>query len=140
MNIGDKVHAWHQIEQALRKIPDPIYRNAMRAELQARAEKLWGYCPASMTVKVEPELDDWERKFAKQIEIARMFGVKPRDFGKEQAQAKIEMLEFIRNGGTLDEIPAEIRTPFIVRLYEETKQKETEDIMALADYAINSLK
>lgn len=140
MNIGNKVHAWHKIEDALRKVPDRVYRNAMRAELQARAEKDWGYCPATMTVKIEPELDEWEKTFIKQIQIATIFGVKPKGFGAETQKAIVEMYNFVRNGGTLSEIPPDIRTPFIVDLYNNVKKKEADDLMALVEYAINALK
>lgn len=139
MEIKDKIRGWNIIEHYLLKVRDARYRSALKAELAARAEKYWGWLPVKADFD-HPDLDAWEENFVRQIEIAIQYGVKPKDFGGEAHKALCEMTNFVRHGGTLEEIPAEIRTPCIVELYQKVVQNEHRGLMELADSVINRLK
>ena len=139
MEIKDKIRGWNIIEHYLLKVRDARYRSALKAELAARAEKYWGWLPVKADFD-HPDLDAWEENFVRQIEIAIQYGVKPKDFGGEAHKALCEMTIFVRHGGKLEDIPAEIRTPFIVELYQKIAQNEYKGLMEFIDSAINRLK
>lgn len=123
--IQEQVQAWKQLKEQTSKIPDGTLRNAMMAEFRKRALSDWGYCPDDRygIVKKETiELTDWEKELLQDIEKAKMFDLDVREKKREQEikEAKARMCDFIEHGGALEDIPEDIRTPFITNLYYES--------------------
>lgn len=139
IELKDKIRGWNIIQQYLNKVRDYKYRTALTAELAARAEKYWGWAPVKVK-ETTPELDEWEQEFSRQIDVAIQFGIKPKNFGGEKHRCLCEMTRFVRAGGMLSEIPPEIRTPEIEKLYWEVHEKEHKGVMEVVDAFINRLK
>ena len=120
MNAQEKAIAWKYIQEALDKIVDPVLKQSMFGELYSRAEKMWGYCPTEEKPSNKIELKDWEQSFLEEIKVAQTYGtmiVDEQESIKRDRANKHWMMEFIRWGGDLDDLPEEIRSDYVRRLY-----------------------
>ena len=117
MNPEEKARRWRWLESLIDKIQDPVLRNSYLYELSERAKRDWGYCPSNRKIE-EPELvlEDWEQEFLEEVKIAAEYGVAPNEPSKG---AWFSMMDFIRHGGELSDIPDDIRSDTIDKLYTE---------------------
>lgn len=125
--IQEQVRAWKQLKEMVAKVEDPTLRNAMMAEFRNRAINEWGYCPddRNATRKDIPALDSWERDLLDDVKKTQTFGVDTRAEKHETERKELEknMYFFIKDGGSLADIPPEIRTDTVVDAYLRVLKK-----------------
>lgn len=120
MNTQEKAIAWKYIQEALDKIIDPVLKQSMFGELYSRAEKMWGYCPAVEKPSNKVALEDWEQSFLEEIKVAQTYGtmiVNEQESIKRDRGNKHWMMDFVRSGGDLDDIPDDVRSEYVDKLY-----------------------
>lgn len=123
-----QAQAWKQLKGMVAKVEDPTLRNTMMAEFRKRAIRDWGYCPDdkySIAKKDTVELDDWEKELLKDIQKAELFELDTRVKKREAERKELEknMYFFIKDGGSLTDIPPEIRTDTVVDAYLRAVKK-----------------
>lgn len=131
--------AWKFLKQQLARVQDPILRNTMLAEFRQRALSEWGFDPDNGKLAQDEDivLTDWEQDLLQDIERFQTYGIKNKARMKAvEAEAIENMRQFIRNGGSLADIPADIRSPHIDELYYECLVSMGKDTMAQADQVI----
>jgi hypothetical protein len=138
LTAQQQASAWKWLKEQTQKIPDPILRNTIMAEFRKRAQRDWGYCPDNWrgVAKTESvELDDWEKQFVDDIKKSQLFDLDVREEkrNKEINEAKARMRDFIERGGELTDIPEDIRTPFITKLYYESLIQDVSLLIERAD-------
>lgn len=121
MMVQGHVQAWKFLQAQVAKVKDPVLRNAMMAEFRKRALNEWGFDPDSgrLATKDDAVLDAWEQELADDISEYALYGVDTR-VEKRKATAKearARMMDFVSKGGSLSDIPADVRSSTIVRLY-----------------------
>lgn len=141
MSIQQQTKAWKFLKDCISKVQDPTLRNVMMAEFRKRAVRDWGFNPDDRyAVAKEPtiELDDWEKEFIADINDHKMFKVDTRAEKREQTkkEAKARMLDFIARGGNLLDIPDDIRTDTVEKLYYECLMEYGDNLLAEADRLI----
>lgn len=143
MNELEKLRAWKQLKEMVAKIYDPKTRQMYYRALLARATNEWGFNPEKPS-DTKPnfeylELDDWEKEFVEDIKDSITFGfnVRKQKQNREYIETRKNMREFIRKGGTLKDIPDDIRTPHIVNIYMKELLFEGDEILELADSVLN---
>ena len=122
---SQQAQAWKQLKGMVAKVEDPTLRNTMMAEFRKRAIRDWGYCPDdkySIAKKDTVELDDWEQELLQDIQKAQLFELDLGYIRKEKRAAEEKELQknmyfFVRDGGSLVDIPEEIRTNTVVDAY-----------------------
>lgn len=121
-------------------VQDPLLRRGMIAEFREKALRDWGWDPVSGNLQTpqieEIELDEWEQDFLTRVRIGQQVGVHVPGEDDETAQARLNMLAYVRDGGTLDGIPDDIRTPDMEKLYWECREAEHQEMMAQCDNII----
>lgn len=131
--------AWKFLKQQLARVIDPILRNTMLAEFKQRALSEWGFDPDNGKLAQDEDivLQDWEQDLLQDIERFQTYGIKNKARMKAvEAEAIENMRQFIRDGGSLADIPADIRSPHIDELYYECLVSIGKDTMAQADQVI----
>lgn len=131
--------AWKFLKQQLARVQDPILRNTMLAEFRQRALSEWGFDPDNGKLAQDEDivLTDWEQDLLQDIERFQTYGIKNKARMKAvEAEAIENMRQFIRDGGSLADIPADIRSPHIDELYYECLVSMGKDTMAQADQVI----
>lgn len=142
MTALDQVKAWNTLMQKINQVPDRDYRIALQEEMRRRALKTWGWVPGTKApMNEEPELDEWEKEFLMDVRDAIEFGVDTRAAKRElekgfEVLAKIEMLNWIREGHNFYEIPAEIKTPQLAALYNECEVYLRDELFAQVDNVV----
>jgi hypothetical protein len=128
--IQEQVRAWKQLKEMVAKVEDPTLRNAMMAEFRNRAINEWGYCPDDRNAARNdiPVLDSWERDLLDDIKKAQTFGldinyIRKDKHAVEQKELEKNMYFFIKDGGSLADIPPEIRTDTVVDAYLRVLKK-----------------
>lgn len=128
--IQEQVRAWKQLKEMVAKVEDPTLRNAMMAEFRNRAINEWGYDPETGRLPKEDELllTDWERDLLDDIKKAQAFGLDINYVRKDKLEAERKELEknmyfFIKDGGSLTDIPPEVRTDTMVDAYLRVLKK-----------------
>lgn len=135
--------SWKFLKDYVSKIQDPTLRNVMMAEFRKRAKRDWGFNPDSKygVAKNEPiELDAWEKEFVEDIEKAIKYEIDTREEKRKKTakEAHARMMQFIQSGGTLSDIPEDIRTETIIRLYHDCMQEYGDNLMAEANRIIGA--
>lgn len=130
--------SWKFLKDCVSKIQDPILRNVMMAEFRKRAKQDWGFNPDSKYGVAKNEsvkLDDWEKEFVADIEKAIKYEIDTREDKRKKTakEAHARMMQFIETGGTLKEIPDDIRSDTIDKLYHDCLLEHGNNIMAEAD-------
>jgi hypothetical protein len=119
MTLQEKTQAWKQLKELVGKVVDPTLRTMIMGEFRNRAIADWGIDPENTprpTQKVE--LDDWEKALLEDIKDFKEYGVDLHSRSdSETREAHNRMLDFIDHGGTLFDIPADICTENIKKLY-----------------------
>jgi len=135
----EQVKAWNWLMAQVAQVSDYNVRLAMKEEFRRKALRDWGWVPGEkIKPEQEPELDDWEKDFLTDVRDVVEFGVDIRKEKREQTlamacEAKIAMLDWIRTGHDLYDIPVEIRRPPIVALYNECEKYLRDELMAQID-------
>lgn len=137
MEINDRVVKWKWLKSQLELVRDKDLKNAMLAEFRKRAMKDWGYNPDSGYVKKQEniELDDWEKEFVEDIKKAKVYELDTRveKREKEKIEAKARMKDFISKGGSLKDIPEDVRSNTIEKLFYECLFEYGDEILEEAD-------
>lgn len=125
---SQQAQAWKQLKSMVAKVEDPTLRNTMMAEFRNRAINEWGYCPDnkySIAKKDTVELDDWEKELLKDIQKSELFELDTRAKKREAERKELEknMYFFVKDGGSLADIPSEIRTDTVVDAYLRVLKK-----------------
>lgn len=138
MRTQEYVQRWKWLKAQVNLVQDRTLRNAMMAEFRKRALRDWGFDPENGGINTKTEsvvLNDWEKDFLQDIQDSRVFGfnVRQEKQKKEAKEAKTRMLDFISRGGSLKDIPEDVRTDTIVKLYYECLNEYGDQLMAEAD-------
>lgn len=119
--VQGHVQAWKFLQAQGAKVKDPVLRNAMMAEFRKRALNEWGFDPDSgrLATKDDAVLDAWEQELADDISEYALYGVDTRVEKRKATatEAHARMMDFVSKGGSLSDIPADVRSNTIVRLY-----------------------
>lgn len=142
MNELEKIRAWSTLKQELSKIYDYNTRVVYYKAFLARACNEWGFNPdkpGQQPTIESVELDDWEKEFVEDINDTIVFGI---DVRKEKRQKELDlchknMRKFIRKGNTIKNIPNNLLSPDIVKIYVEELLHEGDELLELADSVIN---
>lgn len=130
-----QVQAWKFLIEQVNQVQDPLLKRAMIADFRERALHDWGWDPATgkSADSQNAELDTWEQDFLERVRLGQQLGVHISGPNNETSEARANMTAYVRDGGTLDGIPDNIRTPDIIELYNKCKQEEFEELMRQAD-------
>ena len=142
MNELEKIRTWNALKSVLGKITDYKARTTFYKAFLARACSEWGFNPERPGKQVstqDVELDDWEKEFVEDIHDSIVFGFDVRAKKRKQTYSECyaKMTEFVRNGGLWSDIPESIRCESLKKMYNDCRDTEHTELMALADYAIN---
>lgn len=134
-----QVRAWKFLMEQCQNIQDPLLKKATIAEFRERALRDWGWDPVSgdLATQQPVELDEWEQDFMYRIQIAQQTGVFIPD-PHINAEGRARMRQFIRDGGTLLDIPENLRTPEIIDLFYTSLHEEGDELMGVADFFIET--
>lgn len=133
MNAQEKAQSWKMLEQMVDRIVDPVLRRSMLGELAARARMEWGYCPSDKDIpEVGVQLEDWQREFLDDLKVGLSYGFVPHNEEMEK-ENRLWMLRFVWNGGSLSEIPDDVRCEYVDKLYWECLKKYGDDLMIAAE-------
>ena len=123
MTAQNYAQAWKFLKEQTSKVQDPILRNTMMAEFKKRALREWGFNPedGALYQGDESDLDPWEKEFVNDINDTVTYGIDTREDKRKETekQARASMRQMIRNGETIADIPEDIRTPHIEKLFLE---------------------
>ena len=138
MNELEKIRAWNALKDQIGKIYDYKTKSVYYKALLARACSEWGFNPEKPGDTPQAELvalDDWEKEFVEDINDTIVFGIDVRKDKreKEQKETHVRMLQFVEYGGKLSDIPDDIRTDTIKKLYYECLLEHGDNIIAEAD-------
>lgn len=141
MNTQEQTKAWKFLKDCVSKIQDPTLRNVMMAEFRKRAKQDWGFNPDSKYGVAKNEsvkLDDWEKEFVADIKDTITFKIDTREEKRKKTtkEAHARMMQFIETGGTLADIPEDIRTDSIVKLFYECLNEYGDQLIEEADKLI----
>lgn len=135
-----QVRAWKELMKMVANIQDPLLKRGMIAEFRTKALRDWGWDPTTGNLATQEaiELDEWEKQFHQDIQDSKTFGFNVREDKQteEYHKAKVNMMAYVRDGGTLGGIPDNIRTPDIEKLYWECREAEHQEMMAQCDNII----
>lgn len=129
MTLQEKTQAWKQLKELVGKVVDPTLRTMIMGEFRNRAIADWGIDPENTprpTQKVE--LDDWEKALLEDIHDYKEYGVDLHSRTDPKQEAHNRMLSFIDGGGTLADIPENIKTDYIKELYNQCFNEWLENI------------
>lgn len=144
MNEFEKIRSWNILKDQISKIYDYKTRSIYYKALLARACAEWGFNPErpGQPIQNEPvELDDWEKEFVEDINDTVVFGIDVRKNKreKEKTEAHARMLQFVEHGGKVSDIPDDIRTDTIVKLYYDCLLEQGNNIIAETDRLLGVL-
>lgn len=133
----NKAQSWKLLKEHLSKITDRVLRNVMTGEFRKRAIAEWGFDPETGETSggLDYLLDDWEKEFINDINDALAYGIDTREDKRKETekQARASMRQMIRNGETLDDIPEDIRTPHIEKLFLGEMLNYADELIKCAD-------
>lgn len=137
MTAQNYAQAWKFLKEQTSKVQDPILRNVMMAEFKKRALKEWGFNPddASIYQGDESDLGSWEKEFVNDINDTLTYGIDTREDKRSETekQARASMRQMIRNGETLADVPDDVRTPYIEKLFLDESLKYGNELAQCAD-------
>lgn len=140
----EQAKAWKFLKDCVAKIPDKTLQNVFLAEFRKRAVRDWGYNPDSKygIAKETVELDDWEQELVNDINDFNQYQVNTRG-EKSKATAKeaeARMLDFICRGGCWADIPEDMRTESITKLYTDCLIKHGDYLIEETDRLLGGNK
>ena len=137
MNELEKIKVWEDLKTQISKIQDPKARSLYYRAILARFVNNYGFNPENPAggQKNTPSVDDWGKEFINDINDALTYGIDTREDKRKETekQARASMRQMIRNGETLDDIPVDIRTPHIEKLFLEEMINYAEELIKCAD-------
>lgn len=142
MNELEKIRVWHALKDQIGKIYDYKTRSVYYKAFLARACSQWGFNPEKPGQPIQNEsveLDDWEKEFVEDIKDSITFGfnVRKQKQNREFIETRRNMREFIQQGGTLKDIPENIKSKNIVDIYVKELLFEGAEILELTDFVLN---
>lgn len=141
MNLQEQTKAWKFLKDCISKVVDPTLRNVMMAEFRKRAKQDWGFNPDSkygVAKNESVQLDDWEKEFVADIEKANKYEIDTREEKRKKTmkEAKARVMQFIDTGGTLADIPDDVRSDTVDKLYHDCLMEYGDNLLAEADRII----
>lgn len=141
MNIQEQTKVWKFLKDCVSKVVDPTLRNVMMAEFRKRAKQDWGFNPDSkygVAKNESVELDDWEKEFVADINDMITFKIDTREEKRKKTakEAKARMMQFIESGGTLADIPDDVRSDTVDKLYHDCLMEYGDNLLAEANRII----
>lgn len=140
----NKAQSWKFLKENLSKITDRVLRNVMTGEFRKRAIAEWGFDPETGEIScgLDYLLDDWEKEFINDINDTLTYGIDTREDKRKETekQARASMRQMIRNGESLEDIPEDIRTPHIEKLFLSEMLNYADELIKCADDLINEPK
>lgn len=135
--IQNYAQAWKFLKEQTARVRDPILRNVMIAEFRKRALNEWGFDPETTNISTDSDisLTDWEQDFVQDIQDTISYGLDVREEKrkKEETELRGNLRLMIINGETLADIPDDIRTPHIEKIYLEELYKYGDELCKCAD-------
>jgi hypothetical protein len=130
--------SWKFLKDCVSKIQDPTLRNVIMAEFRKRAKQDWGFNPDSkygVAKNESVQLDDWEKEFVSDIEKAIKYEIDTREEKRKKTakEAHARMMQFIELGGTLADIPDDVRSDTVDKLYHDCLMEYGDNLLAEAD-------
>lgn len=142
--ILERIKMWEYLKTETSKIYDPQTRSLYYRAFLSRCIDEWGFNPENPASGQKSTLivDDWEKEFVDDINDTITYGIDTRgDKRKEtEKQARASMRQMIRNGETLDDIPEDIRTPHIEKLFLSEMLNYADELIKCADDLIDKPK
>lgn len=140
MTTLEQVKTWNFLMAEVNKVPDNALRIAMKEDFRRKALRDWGWVPGETATNPDPDLNEWEKEFLMDIRDSIEFGVDARQDKHEEEihETRTTMWFFVRTGGKLADIPANIRTPYIEELYYETLKQIGAEVLQQADNVIGN--
>lgn len=133
--------AWKFLQTQVSNVQDPILRNSMTAELRKRALNEWGFDPNTGRLASDDDviLDDWQQAFVADMKKTAQYELDVREEQRNRTihETRSRMKLFVENGGTLSDIPDDIRTPYIEKLFYDTLYAYGDELMELANAVTN---
>lgn len=137
MELNDFTIRWKWLKSQVSLVRDEDLRKVMMAEFRKRAYEEWGFDPETTKINSvrKIELDDWEKEFVEDIKKAEIYELDTRVEKREKTrkEAKARMKDFISKGGSLKDIPEEIRSNTIEKLFYECLFEYGDEIMKEVD-------
>lgn len=144
MNELEKIKIWEELKAQTNKIQDQKTRNLYYRAFLSRCIDEWGFNPENPASgqKNTAIVDDWEKEFVNDINDALTYGIDTREDKRKETekQARASMRQMIRNGETLDDIPEDIRTPHIEKLFLGEMINYADELIKCADDLIDKPK
>lgn len=115
MNDYKKLQSWNKIKDMLKSIVDPKANRLYHDTLVLKAIREWGFNPEKPDKLIKQEnieLTDNEKYFLKRIKAAQEYGLDIRTQEEKDnldKEFRLSMLDFVRKGGGLDELPDNLR-------------------------------
>lgn len=128
-NYYEQLKAWKWLQGQLQAIPDPSVRKLYHDTFILKAIQDWGFNPEHpdkivADVKNKTILDDFEKRLDNRIKVWLEYGIDVDKNSEQQKEARANMYEFIKGGGTLTDLPEELRkSEYITDLYFSTLKK-----------------
>lgn len=121
INAKQAAKAWKFLMACCDKVKDPVLASAMREEFRQRALREWGWCPEKTQEQVL--LDEWEEQFARDVKDTIDYDVDVRKEQREQEikETKARMYMMIEEGKTYWDIPQDIQSDFLRKLWVEVE-------------------
>ena len=142
MVVQERVRIWKELKAMLAKVTDKDLYNGLLAEYRRRAIAEWGYDPerGEPVQATSLSLTDWEKDLVRDIRKSQLYELDVREEKRKKtdAEARVAMMDYVRSGGLLEDIPENIRCDGVDALYRECRDKIHADLMREADFAIGA--
>lgn len=138
----EQIKVWEELKACINKIIDQKTRKMAYRALLVRFMKEYGFNPekpvSAQKNNASVDLDDWEQELLNDIKDSKTFGFDTREEKRKKTakEAHARMMQFIETGGTLADIPEDIRTDTIINLYHDCMQEYGNNLLAEADRLI----
>ena len=137
MSELEKIKVWEQLKSEINKIYDQKTRSLYYRALLARFVNEYGFNPENPVngQKNTVNVDSWEKEFIGDIQDTISYGLDVREEKRHKTidETRKNMREYVRTGNSLADIPEDIRTPYIQRLYFEELFKIGDELCQAAD-------
>lgn len=134
----EKIRLWEHLKKDfINNIKDEKTRKLYYKTLLIKATQKFGFNPEKCIIQKNKQiqLDDWEKEFVEDIKKAQIYEVDTRIEKREKTEkeAKARMKDFVLKGGNLKDIPEEIKTNTIEKLYYDCLLELGDEILQETD-------
>ena len=132
----EQIKIWEELKVCINKIIDQKTRKIVYKALLVRFMKEYGFNPekpaSTQKNNTGVDLDSWEQELLNDIKDSKTFGFDTRVAKRKKTakEAHARMMQFIETGGTLEDIPEDICTDTIVRLYYDCMREYCDNLIA----------